>query len=79
MLRKKTLEALTQKKKKKKGREGIERDRRGRQIFLKNSVMIPFYFWIKMIFNRLEGIKPGIKKALKTGSTNREELKKESN
>ena len=44
MLRKKTLEALTQKKKKKKDREGIERDRRGRQIFLKNSVMIPFYF-----------------------------------
>ena len=46
MLREKTLEALTQKKKKQKtkGREGIERDRRGRQIFLKNSVMIPFYF-----------------------------------
>ena len=78
MLRKKTLEALTQKKKKN-DREGIERDRRGRQIFLKNSVMIPFYFWIKMIFNQLEGIKPGIKKALKIGSTNREELKKESN
>ena len=43
MLRKKTLEALTQKKKKN-DREGIERDRRGRQIFLKNSVMIPFYY-----------------------------------
>ena len=32
-----------------------------------------------MIFNQLEGIKPGIKKALKIGSTNREQLKKESN
>ena len=46
---------------------------------LKNNVMIPLYFWIKMIFNQSEGIEPGIEKALKTCSTNREEIKKESN
>ena len=40
---------------------------------LKNNVMIPFYFWIKMIFNHSEGIELGIEKALKTCSTNREE------
>ena len=78
MFRRKIFEALTQKKtkKKKKWLRGIERGiEEDDQKKMKNKVQIPLISFQKMIFDRLEGNKLGIENILKTGSTDRKELK----
>ena len=67
VLRKNTLEALTQKgqkkKKTKRNREGSKRKTKT----MKNSVQIPFIFKRKMIFDRPGGIEPRIEEGIESG------------
>ena len=76
--RKKTLEDLTQKKTKKFRLKGIKRDQRGRQKSEEQCSDSFYFLFKKMIFDQSRGIEPGIENVLKTGSTNRKELKNES-
>ena len=78
MYRRKTLEALTQKKTKKFLIEkNWERDQRRRQ---KNEEQGSgsSHFFLKMIFDQSRGIEPGIEKLFKIGLTDRKELRGKS-
>ena len=68
MLRKNTLEALTQKgpKKKKKTKRNQEGSKRKTKT-MKNSVPIPFIFKRKTIFDWSRGIEPRIEAGIESG------------
>ena len=66
-------EAFSQKGTKKILTEKESRGIKEEDKILKNMCFDSFYFRIKMIFDRSGGIEPGIKKVLKTSSTDRKE------